>query len=436
MGRTLGPLSFASEDATIPAVRGKQGRVLLALGLALCVAALVASLGRSTVAQSTAVSARLARRAGLGPRRTVGASPSKMTGSARPYRIPALRTLEPAPFKYQPRPEQEFESYPPRSPGSSTVDPAVQRSARNDLMPEPDPELRRHQQPVRLLSARHERRRRPEPLHGVGQPPLRDLQQDGSLQVVAPTPGNTLFTGMPFCGPHNNGDPIVLYDQFAGRWMASQFAFNSTSQGPFYQCIAVSDTDDPTGSLVRLRVPGPPDEVQRLPEVRDLAGAEHVHDDGAAVQLGTAARASGASSATRCSPARRRASSTRTWSPSMPTLPRHPAGGRRRRDRAAERRAQPIVTDNDDGAGFPADRIDVWNATMTWGTTPSISVVREGFTPDRAVRPEHRLCGAPVHSAARHDRQGRCPTEPSHVPGCVPELRHPPGARVRPHGRR
>ncbi len=66
--------------------------------------------------------------------------------------------------------------------------------------------------------------------------------------VLGPPPGNTLFTGTPFCGSHNNGDPIVLYDQFAGRWMASQFAFNSTSQGPFYQCIAVSDTDDPTGS--------------------------------------------------------------------------------------------------------------------------------------------------------------------------------------------
>ena len=38
----------------------------------------------------------------------------------------------------------------------------------------------------------------------------------------------------------------MLYDQFAQRWMVSQFAFNSTSQGPFYQCIAVSNTSDPT----------------------------------------------------------------------------------------------------------------------------------------------------------------------------------------------
>ena len=38
----------------------------------------------------------------------------------------------------------------------------------------------------------------------------------------------------------------MLYDQFAQRWMVSQFAFNSTSQGPFYQCIAVSNSSDPT----------------------------------------------------------------------------------------------------------------------------------------------------------------------------------------------
>ena len=29
-------------------------------------------------------------------------------------------------------------------------------------------------------------------------------------QIVAPTPGNTLFMGTSFCGSHNNGDPIVL----------------------------------------------------------------------------------------------------------------------------------------------------------------------------------------------------------------------------------
>ncbi len=40
----------------------------------------------------------------------------------------------------------------------------------------------------------------------------------------------------------NAGDPIVLYDRAADRWLLSQFAF------PSFMCIAVSQTADPLGS--------------------------------------------------------------------------------------------------------------------------------------------------------------------------------------------
>ena len=65
------------------------------------------------------------------------------------------------------------------------------------------------------------------------------------------------------CGPairsshlrrNNNGDPIVLYDQYSGRWFGSQFAFPNFPNGPFYQCVAVSTSNDPSGDLVRLPV--------------------------------------------------------------------------------------------------------------------------------------------------------------------------------------
>src|SRR5205807_9575545 len=53
------------------------------------------------------------------------------------------------------------------------------------------------------------------------------------------------------CDTTNRGDPIVLYDQLAGRWLLSQFAFSRDGNGnklpSFYQCIAISKTDDPTG---------------------------------------------------------------------------------------------------------------------------------------------------------------------------------------------
>jgi hypothetical protein len=70
-------------------------------------------------------------------------------------------------------------------------------------------------------------------------------------QVLSPTNGNTLWSG--FGGPcetTNDGDPITLYDPLAHRWFMSQFAIPSNT-GPFYQCIAVSQTADPTGSWYR-----------------------------------------------------------------------------------------------------------------------------------------------------------------------------------------
>lgn len=46
------------------------------------------------------------------------------------------------------------------------------------------------------------------------------------------------------CDSYNQGDPIVLYDDYSGRWIITDFAWKST-RGPFYECIAVSKTADP-----------------------------------------------------------------------------------------------------------------------------------------------------------------------------------------------
>jgi hypothetical protein len=54
------------------------------------------------------------------------------------------------------------------------------------------------------------------------------------------------------CEMASAGDPIVLFDQLAGRWLITQQSFpNGGSTGPFYQCIAVSTTVDPTGAFHR-----------------------------------------------------------------------------------------------------------------------------------------------------------------------------------------
>ncbi len=55
---------------------------------------------------------------------------------------------------------------------------------------------------------------------------------------------------------NNAGDPIVVYDQFADRWLLSQF----TSVGPkYWNCIAISQTGDPTGAYYRYAFITQPD---------------------------------------------------------------------------------------------------------------------------------------------------------------------------------
>jgi hypothetical protein len=71
--------------------------------------------------------------------------------------------------------------------------------------------------------------------------------------LAGPITYNTLFAplggGTPCGAGQNDGDPFVIYDQIADRWLISDFAFPGLpGSGPFYQCIAVSETSDPTGS--------------------------------------------------------------------------------------------------------------------------------------------------------------------------------------------
>jgi hypothetical protein len=67
--------------------------------------------------------------------------------------------------------------------------------------------------------------------------------------VAGPTAGNTLWSGFGGgCQTNNDGDPVVLYDKLAQRWVFSQFSVSTT---PFLQCIAVSTSSDATGTYNR-----------------------------------------------------------------------------------------------------------------------------------------------------------------------------------------
>jgi PASTA domain-containing protein/List-Bact-rpt repeat protein len=67
--------------------------------------------------------------------------------------------------------------------------------------------------------------------------------------VFGPVTIDTLWSGLGgVCETNGDGDPVVLYDQLANRWLISQFAGLSY---PTDECIAVSTSSDATGSYNR-----------------------------------------------------------------------------------------------------------------------------------------------------------------------------------------
>ena len=85
--------------------------------------------------------------------------------------------------------------------------------------------------------------------------------------LFGPAANNTLWSG--FGGPcqtQNAGDPVVLYDQLADRWLLTQFTAGSA---PFFECVALSQTNDPLGSYYRWAIATGPVEII-FPIIRKL----------------------------------------------------------------------------------------------------------------------------------------------------------------------
>ena len=82
--------------------------------------------------------------------------------------------------------------------------------------------------------------------------------------LVGPIDTGSLWTGfaIPDC-TDPSGDPVVLYDQTTDHWILSQFTTRGLDDPtlPFYNCVAVSQTGDPTGTYYRYAFITQPDEV-------------------------------------------------------------------------------------------------------------------------------------------------------------------------------
>jgi hypothetical protein len=173
----------------------------------------------------------------------------------------------------------------------------------------------------------------------------------------------------------NSGDPIVLHDQLANRWILTQF----TTLGPnFYNCVAVSTTANPTGSYFRyafstgVNFPDYP-KYGVWPNAYFLTTREFAPDDSFA---GIGVYALERHKMINGNPAARAVSfliGPGTGAPAYLTgdgwLPSDLDGGRRP---PAGSPNYIVGTQDDEGPyGAPFDAINVFKMFVSWGTTPT-----------------------------------------------------------------
>jgi len=204
------------------------------------------------------------------------------------------------------------------------------------------------------------------------------FNKQGSM-VYGPAAGSTLFPGTSVCGTRNGGDPIVLYDQLAHRWFASQSAYQSLVNGPYYQCVAVSRTSDPTGEWCAYQF------LSHTTKFTDYSKfgiwpAQHAYVMSSPQYLRAASFAGiGVWAFERdqilaCQPARVVYQDMTSIAPNLPRMlpadvdgPTAPPAGT----------AAPLLTMNWNGSGLPANTLQLWNATVDWSASPSVTVTHQ-----------------------------------------------------------
>ncbi len=206
-------------------------------------------------------------------------------------------------------------------------------------------------------------------------------------QLYGPVDNSTLWNG--FIGPWtgtNDGDPVVLYDSEADRWMASQFAIN-TSNGTFWELIAISETGDPMGAYYQYAF--------EFPAFNDYPHFGIWNDGYYATfnMFGEYYRGAAASF--------ERDKMLAGDSTALMILFDMPDGSDQNNMLPADNDGAfaPANTPNyfinfkDDAWGYPTDRLVVWEFISDW-TTPSNSVFQEAYVLDTEPF-DSQLCEAP-----------------------------------------
>jgi hypothetical protein len=166
-------------------------------------------------------------------------------------RSPALRTIKPQPVRALPADADQAAEGVDRSP-LVAKDPVVQTSQLGAAMPSTNLSFEGIDFPGVVCNCAP-----PDTNGEVGATQYVQIVNEGfqvfnkstGASMYGPAAITTIWSGAGnVCATAGDGDPVVLYDQFAQRWLISQFAGSST---PTDECIAVSTTSDATGTWNR-----------------------------------------------------------------------------------------------------------------------------------------------------------------------------------------
>src|SRR6266540_535528 len=185
------------------------------------------------------------------PVAVAGASGSVFVGHSYKNDLsPALREIPPVPLRATP--EKEASPNPRIGRHVDARDPVVQRSAAAPNMPLPTLNFDGIPFPGVACNCAP-----PDTNGEVGATQYVQIVNEGfqvfnktnGASVFGPVGIATLWSGFGgVCQNNGAGDPVVLYDQLAGRWVITQFAGISV---PTDECIAVSTPSDAAGSYFR-----------------------------------------------------------------------------------------------------------------------------------------------------------------------------------------
>jgi hypothetical protein len=213
--------------------------------------------------------------------------------------------------------------------------------------------------------------------------------------LLGPVDTGTLWADFPIedC-TDPSGDPVVLYDQTTDRWILSQFTTRGLDDPalPFYNCVAVSQTGDPTGAYFRYAFITQADEVDGgffFPDYPKYGVWSNSYilttrDFGLVDRYGISVYALEKNKMVNGDPNARavqfflEADVTPTGTVPLALvgdglLPPDIDGTRRPRDIAPA----PIVGTQDDGAGYGAtfDALNIWELSVKWQANPVASIV-------------------------------------------------------------